>query len=70
MTTPQQKATIDCPKCNKKFPNVYKLNRHLNKKYPCDKDNRQCQHCGKYFYDSSTKNRHESRSCKSKSDSD
>jgi uncharacterized C2H2 Zn-finger protein len=62
----QEKIKYLCPKCNKTFPNQYKLNRHLNKKYPCDKDSTQCIYCGKFFYDSSTKTRHENISCKQK----
>lgn len=57
------KPKVACPKCNKEFPSQYKLNRHLNKKYPCDKDSRQCSKCGKYFYDGSTRLRHEIKSC-------
>ena len=49
-----------CPKCDKIFQGEYKLNRHINRKYPCDKDSRQCKKCKKFFYDSSTRKRHES----------
>jgi len=56
----------NCAKCNKKFPTISKLNRHLNKKFPCDVDNCQCSYCGNVFYDVSTKIRHEKFSCKDK----
>ena len=52
-----------CPKCEKYFTSQYKLNRHLNRKNPCDKDKTQCQYCGNYFYDVSTKRRHELLNC-------
>lgn len=53
-----------CDKCNKVFTTSHRLKRHLNRKYPCDKDSRICKFCEKLFYDSSTKNRHEKDSCK------
>lgn len=62
----KQQSKYNCPKCNKIFSTNSKLNRHLNKKFPCDKDPRQCIHCGGVFYDSSTKNRHENDSCKNR----
>ena len=53
-----------CSKCNKKFPSEYKLNRHLNRKFPCTNYNStKCQYCGNFFYDSSTRKRHEQLSC-------
>lgn len=59
----KEKEKYNCPKCNKSFLTLYKLNRHLNKKYPCNQDIRQCSFCGKIFYDSSTRKRHENISC-------
>ena len=61
-----KKILHNCPKCDKKFPTISKLNRHLNKKFPCDVDTNQCAYCGKIFYDVSTKIRHEKLSCKDK----
>lgn len=37
-----------CPKCNKKFYSIYTLNKHLNRKNPCDKVI-QCDRCKKIF---------------------
>lgn len=59
--------TYICKRCDKKFQNEYKLNRHLNRKYPCNRgDQTQCQYCKNYFYDSSTRKRHEEHSCDKK----
>ena len=58
-----KKIIYECSKCKKIFSGQYKLNRHLNRKYPCDQSARQCGKCGKFFYDSSTRKRHEENSC-------
>lgn len=62
MTDKQPK--YNCFKCDKNFHTNIKLNRHLNKKFPCNINTRQCTYCKRLFYDSSTKKRHEI-SCKS-----
>ncbi len=60
----QEKIIYTCKNCDKKFPNEYKLNRHLNRKYPCNRgDQTQCKYCKNFFYDSSTRKRHEESSC-------
>jgi len=67
MSDKQSKQPLHhCPKCDKVFKTTSKLNRHLNKKFPCDVNNNQCSYCGKNFYDVSTKIRHEKISCKNK----
>ena len=53
-----------CKKCKKVFINSNKLNRHKNKKFPCDINRNQCKYCKKIFYDNSTRTRHETLSCK------
>lgn len=58
-----ENTKYNCPKCNKLFTNNYTLNRHLNKKFSCSLDNTQCIKCARFFYDTSTRIRHE-RTCK------
>lgn len=58
-----KKIIHKCVKCNKIFPSIYKLHRHMNRKYPCDRESNQCEFCGNYFYDVSTKNRHIKNTC-------
>ena len=48
-----------CNKCDKTFPSNYRLNIHLNKKFPCKKeDNKQCEYCKKILSNKTKINKH------------
>ena len=60
-------TNFKCEKCNKKLRDKYSLERHYNKKIPCDVIDEECicQYCDKSFSCKSALNRHIKDNCKS-----
>ena len=52
-----------CPKCHKIFGCNRNLSNHLNRQYPCDEGNHQCEKCSQKFNKSSNLSAHR-RTCK------
>lgn len=53
------KAENKCQKCEKKFESQRDLKKHLNKKYPCDQAQFQCEKCGQKLWTRDSKTAHE-----------
>lgn len=52
-----------CSKCEVAFPTKQKLNRHLNKQFPCDEGNCVCRDCNKHFRNRSSLSEHRKLRC-------
>ena len=67
------RPVFKCEKCGHEFENVFKLNRHLNRKTSCEPvivenidldDPLVCKYCGRKYKYENTLNRHIQNSCK------
>ena len=57
-------AILICPNCPKTFTSQRDLQKHLERKYPCDGGRFVCEHCTQTFSQRSSRDRHRKYNCK------